>query len=235
MIFGNNNIKLLLMIGVTVALICLLYKNNAPVVSNAEAYEQDQEQEQEVDSVAESLRANLDIEDVEAQDDVDMPHVHVNDSVSGLAKQFEDNLRGTGNEQVSNYDTGYNLAELNKADTQAYRTTVGDQEFKHLSKQLDKSFMELAHGYDYYMPPKPSQLSGEQRKNFSNIDLEVADLRLDHDNLINTDRYTIGTNTVGASLKNATYDLRPAPPNPKITVSPWLQSTYQPDYNTRPL
>jgi hypothetical protein len=55
--------------------------------------------------------------------------------------------------------------------------------------------MELAHGYDYYMPPKPNQLSDEQRNKFSNIDLDLADLRLDHDNLINTDRYTIGTNT----------------------------------------
>jgi len=45
----------------------------------------------------------------------------------------------------------------------------------------------------------------------------------------------IGINTVGSSKKNATLDLRPAPPNPKIVVSPWLNSTIEPDYNTRPL
>ena len=33
----------------------------------------------------------------------------------------------------------------------------------------------------------------------------------------------IGINTVGASLKNANRDLRNAPPNPKMVVSPWLQ------------
>jgi hypothetical protein len=45
----------------------------------------------------------------------------------------------------------------------------------------------------------------------------------------------IGVDTVGQSRKNATYDLRAAPPNPKFIVSPWSNSTIEPDYNTKPL
>jgi hypothetical protein len=46
---------------------------------------------------------------------------------------------------------------------------------------------------------------------------------------------SVGLNTVGSSKRNATLDLRAAPPNPKIVVSPWGQSTIEPDYNTKPL
>ena len=54
------------------------------------------------------------------------------------------------------------------------------------------------------------------------VDLEVPEIK-------------IGTDTVGQSLKNATYDLRSAPPNPKFVVSPWQNSTIEPDYNIKPL
>lgn len=45
----------------------------------------------------------------------------------------------------------------------------------------------------------------------------------------------IGVNTVGSSLRNASWDLRSEPPNPQVTVSPWLQSTIEPDILRRPL
>ena len=53
--------------------------------------------------------------------------------------------------------------------------------------------------------------------------------------LINTDKYVVGVNTVGQSLKNASYDIRGTIPNPKYTVSPWNNSTYEADYNLKPL
>jgi hypothetical protein len=40
-----------------------------------------------------------------------------------------------------------------------------------------------------------------------------------------------GVNTVGGSLRNASYDLRGNVPVPKINVSPWLNSTMDPDTN----
>jgi hypothetical protein len=66
-------------------------------------------------------------------------------------------------------------------------------------------------------------------------DFSLAKYQLNDDKLINTERYIIGINTVGQSLKNATYDIRGTIPNPKFVVSPWNQSTYEPDFNLKPL
>jgi hypothetical protein len=45
----------------------------------------------------------------------------------------------------------------------------------------------------------------------------------------------IGVNTVGQSLKNASWDLRSEPANPQQPVSIFNNSTYQPDLLRRPL
>lgn len=45
----------------------------------------------------------------------------------------------------------------------------------------------------------------------------------------------IGINTVGQTLRNANLQLRSEPPNPQVKVSPWLQTTIDPDVNRKPL
>ena len=55
-----------------------------------------------------------------------------------------------------------------------------------------------------------------------------------NDNLIDTN-YVIGVNTVGSTLKNATYDLRGTESCPKYTVCPWNNSSIEPDYNLKSL
>ncbi len=47
--------------------------------------------------------------------------------------------------------------------------------------------------------------------------------------------YHIGINTVGQTLRNANRQLRSEPPNPQVKVSPWNQTTIEPDINRRPL
>jgi hypothetical protein len=47
--------------------------------------------------------------------------------------------------------------------------------------------------------------------------------------------FHIGINTVGQTLRNANRQLRSEPLNPQVKVSPWLQSTIEPDINRRPL
>ena len=66
-------------------------------------------------------------------------------------------------------------------------------------------------------------------------DFSQAKYNVNDDKLINTERYVIGINTVGQSLKNASYDIRGTVANPKFTVSPWNNSTYEPDFNLKPL
>lgn len=45
--------------------------------------------------------------------------------------------------------------------------------------------------------------------------------------------FHVGINTVGQSLRNANLQLRSEPANPQLKVSPWLQSTIEPDVNRR--
>tara|TARA_B100000902_G_scaffold399762_1_gene472381 strand:- start:4232 stop:4801 length:570 start_codon:yes stop_codon:yes gene_type:complete len=45
----------------------------------------------------------------------------------------------------------------------------------------------------------------------------------------------VGINTVGSSLRNANLQLRSEPPNPQTQVSPWLNTTIEPDLMRMPL
>lgn len=47
--------------------------------------------------------------------------------------------------------------------------------------------------------------------------------------------YHIGINTQGQSLRNPNLSLRSEPPNPREIISPWNQSTIEPDLNRRPM
>jgi len=46
--------------------------------------------------------------------------------------------------------------------------------------------------------------------------------------------YHIGINTVGQTLRNANLQLRSEPPCPQVKVSPWIQSTIEPDVSRKP-
>lgn len=78
-------------------------------------------------------------------------------------------------------------------------------------------------------------LPQEVNDEWFDTDFTKAKYNLNDDKMINTDRYMIGVNTVGQSLKNPAYDIRGTIPNPKYTVSPWNNSTYEPDNNLKPL
>lgn len=47
--------------------------------------------------------------------------------------------------------------------------------------------------------------------------------------------FHVGVNTVGQSLRNANRQIRSEPPNPQVKVSPWMQTTIEPDSNRKPL
>ena len=66
-------------------------------------------------------------------------------------------------------------------------------------------------------------------------DFANAQHNIDDNNLINPDRFIIGINTIGQSLKSPSWDIRGTIANPKYSVSPWGNSTYEPDYNLKPL
>lgn len=78
-------------------------------------------------------------------------------------------------------------------------------------------------------------LPKEVNNEWFNTDFSQAKYKSNDDKLINTEKYIIGVNTVGQSLKNASYDIRGSVNVPKYSVSPWNNSTIEPDYNIKPL
>jgi len=63
---------------------------------------------------------------------------------------------------------------------------------------------------------------------------DVTPTRIKNRHLINIYR-PVGVNTVSTSLKNPSLDIRGNPPNPKTVVSPFLNSSIEPDHNIRGL
>jgi len=78
-------------------------------------------------------------------------------------------------------------------------------------------------------------LPREVNNEWFETDFSLAKYQLNDDKLINPDRYVVGINTVGQSLKNASYDIRGTVPNPKFVISPFNNSTIEPDFNLKPL
>jgi hypothetical protein len=57
--------------------------------------------------------------------------------------------------------------------------------------------------------------------------------QVDTNMLIDVSQYANGVDTVGQSLKNPSYDIRGNIPNPKSVISPFLNSSIEPDTNIK--
>lgn len=63
---------------------------------------------------------------------------------------------------------------------------------------------------------------------------DVTPTKIKNRHLINISR-PVGVNTISTSLKNPSLDIRGAPANPKTVVSPFLNSSIEPDLNIKGL
>lgn len=69
-------------------------------------------------------------------------------------------------------------------------------------------------------------------KNADWFDDPYAATTVKSSHLINLTR-PVGVNTISTTLKNPSHDIRGTPPNPKYPVSPWSNSSFEPDTNLR--
>ena len=105
-------------------------------------------------------------------------------------------------------------------------TSVTAQNMEKLMQENEKNKLKFDAG---------TLLPKEVNDEWFETDFGHSQVNVDDANLIVTDRFITGVNTVGQSLKNPSWDLRAAPACPKMTVSPWLQSTIEPDFNIKPI
>ncbi|AYV79789.1 MAG: hypothetical protein Faunusvirus52_6 [Faunusvirus sp.] len=141
---------------------------------------------------------------------------------------FNNNLAG-GNESgsfVANSDGAQNLANVSQLNAPLIDESVNGQNINDIINEGNKKQLKFNNA---------DLLPKDINNDWFQTDFSNARIKIGQDNLINSDKYVIGVNTVGSSHKNPSYDLRPSPPCPKIAVSPWMNSTIDPDYNIKPL
>ena len=130
---------------------------------------------------------------------------------------------------------GDKINNFEPSDTHAYSGASLDNAFERpVADTTDTDVVDLQKNNVKNYNAK-DYLPKEINDDWFNTDFSQAKYKMNDDKLINTDKYIIGINTVGQSLKNASYDIRGAINVPKYTVSPWNNSTIEPDYNIKPL
>jgi hypothetical protein len=102
------------------------------------------------------------------------------------------------------------------------KNSMPDEKFKKVMPAESRQTLSSAQLLPTQKNADWFQVPNEKFNLLQAVDLEIPEIK-------------IGIDTVGQSKKNATYDFRAAPPNPKFVVSPWMNSTIEPDYNTKPL
>ena len=144
---------------------------------------------------------------------------------SGIVTEVEKELkesRETDNAHTfkpNETDGGANLnAAFEKPIPDGVKTNAVDFNKNYLKKYDSKNYL-------------PQEVNDE----WFDTDFTQAKNKLNSDNLINTEKYIVGVDTVGQSLKNASWDNRGTIANLKFNVSPWNNSTIEPDTTRKPL
>lgn len=178
-----------------------------------------------LEEISSSEKLKKDSSIVKSESDIKSEASDVNsESVEskGIVSEVESELKQTSN-VLNNFKPeetkgGANLkAAFDKPIPKGSETNAVDFNKNYLKKYDSKNYL-------------PKEVNDE----WFDTDFSQAK-KVKGDNLVNTDKYIIGVDTVGQSLKNASYDIRGTIANPKYNVSPWLNSTYEPDYNIKPL
>lgn len=219
MIFDSNT-KLLIILFIIIGLIYVLNKND-DVIPNEGELELGATQSSVDDKTIDEVISDVDEKQLVSSNQETVP---INDKWSN---QFNNDLTKSGPSSKTPVpsDDGSNLADFNTSiASQEISRIVSDDKVGQLIKENEENKLKFM---------STDLLPKEINKDWFETDFTQNKGEIKNDNLIMTDRYVIGVNTVGQSLKNASYDLRPAPPCPKITVSPWNQSSTEPDYNIK--
>jgi len=196
--------------------------------------------EMEIDAEAD---ADSEIDVIVNSEDEDAENVMLDETTEENNMMEESNIR----QESSNAEEESNDLDVyfqNSGENELNRNTFGPNDSSSVGA-------ELSTAYDNPLPKESCRdcidfSKNKQRKYNSKdylpqdindewfeTDFSNAKYQVNDDKLINTDKYVVGINTVGQSLKNPSYDIRGTIPNPKITVSPWNQSTIEPDFNIK--
>jgi hypothetical protein len=110
-----------------------------------------------------------------------------------------------------------NKIEFDYGDANNLNYTLDTGDIKNKQEKLNSSDL---------LPTKSDQ------KWFENPDVGI---KIEDANLLSDAVQKVGVDTVGQTRKNPSYDIRGTVPCPKFQISPWNNSTTEPDYNLKSL
>ena len=241
----NSQTKIVLLIIASFILAYLLYNGNNTKVDKVAAEEH---YETYIDTAAEQYTdSNKDMTvSFPPQNDYSPPEEEMID------RKFESKNRASpGTYKRSSYNEG-KRGNLGESDWQSFydhnNNVIGASQNGENDKFLPND--ESGSGFAVFQTKKQEPCGGNQDCTPEELydvqkylPQEVADswfelvpeaISVKNRHLINITK-PIGVNTIGSSKKNASHDLRGAPSNPKYVVSPFLNSSIEPDNNLKPL
>ena len=118
--------------------------------------------------------------------------------------------------------TPNNVKEMTTPSSQAVDSNI----INYYGKQMANDMQQKPFNVKDFLPK-------EINSEWFQTDLSNAKNELDQSSLIDVSRYCSGIDTVGTSMKNASRDIRGNIANPKMVVSPFLNSSYDPDNNIK--
>ncbi len=252
----NRELKILLVVAGVLVVVYLMNScssnkstNNTVVVDN------------EVEHYNNTDYGSQDSNSIESFSDVqDIPKDDYSDSQSSDSSIPSVEFSKGEKERLNAKYNSKNLAREGKYKKVSYKEGVRGQSDADVAKFFDDNNSLVKDGYlgndeyagrdetnDQYASYRPgvkksltdedifkseNYLPKEANKDWFDVMPEPISIKNRH--LINVSR-PIGVNTIGNSLRNPSYDLRGSPPNPKFVVSPWMQSTIDPDLNIKGL
>ena len=164
-----------------------------------------------------------------ANEEIEMPNDTVGNAANVVIEGFQ------GNEEVANGGEEEGEEVVNNQVNEGAEEPVSDEVSGFGDEPTEGSFAGSGNRNeclprDVLNPEEllPSSLSP------NNWDTPSNPGGIDGPNFLNPE-HLVGINTVGQSLRNANRQLRSEPPNPQVKVSPWLQTTIEPDINRKPL
>ena len=212
----NSNIKLLIVLLLAVVLICMINsKSEIPNQGEIETMDQtDADEPVTIDEIEDAVETEVEAVDNNITSELEETAEVVEDDNKLIDSVLENDIL------PNDLSVGSN-AKINEKET-----SVTAQNMQKLMEENEKNKLKFDAG---------DLLPREVNNQWFETDFSHAQVGVEDANLVTTDRYIIGVNTVGQSLKNPSYDLRSAPACPKFVVSPFLNSTIEPDFNIKSL
>jgi len=215
---SNKIIILILLVGLVMYLLSASNKKSEPIHNQGSLEQSYVKALKNVDTEIESLPNNTDNSSTDSSEESNSLASDI------IPKKFKTvNYADGDRKQGSNLDNFFNNENpldqpsngfVSSSDGKNYASyTSGSGEKQQDDDKFDSSALLPQEKKDWFDDPQ-------------------AKKGINSPHLINIYRPT-AMNTVQTTLKNASWDIRGAPPNPKYVVSPWGNSSYEPDTNLK--